>query len=440
MMDREAYSIDKGRPRPQYKPKDIHCKSCGAGLTVKDEHAELVVCEYCGTHLKVTAVQQKVLSKGPSRKTRFPLKLGDSFRYQSHRYEVIARMAFIEDGLISEMTRQYLLFNPRVGTCWLDEYGHRYSISQVSHVMPEADPFARKRGDLLGAHDSRKWVCEEVGEYELHYVDGALPWIAKVGDRVAYADFVEESGSGNQYQVERTKNEIEYSVGRALDIEVVRRATGKPKLGGSRATLKVPDAAVMRRFYRKTIAAAALAAVINLALMLFLLAQGSNAFSQRFTAEELNGEVLSEPFRIDSSVVKVITQASPRLYNEWMALDVAFVSDQDAVLHVYDQDISYYAGYEGGESWTEGRQSESTYVRVPQPGTYRLLVRAVSGLGNANQATSTSHGAYVRVKDGARMPHFFIGTTALSAVMLVLLTYFYFKWQAGDEWGEDEDD
>jgi len=437
-MDREAYSIEKGRSRPEYKPRDIHCKGCGAGLTVKDEHAELVVCDYCGSHLKVTAVEQKVLSKGPSRKTRFPLKLGDSFNYKSYRYEIIARMAFIEDGDVSEMTRQYLLYNPRVGTCWLDEYGGRYSILQATHVMPEKDPFARKRGYQIGTHDSRKWVCEESGEYELHYVDGALPWIAKVGDRVAYADFVEENGSGNQYQVEHSKNEIEYSIGRALDIEVVRRATGKPELQKNRVTKAGPDAAVMRRFYRKVISGAALVAVINLAILFFTWSLGTEVFSQRFTAEELNGEALSEPFRVDSSIIKIVTQASPRLSNEWMALDVAVVSDQDAVLHVWDQDISYYSGYEGGESWSEGSQKESTYIRIPRPGTYRLLVRAVSAAGNASQANQTSHGAYVRLFDGARMPHFFIGAAVFSALILIFSSYFYLKWQAGGEWEDDD--
>jgi hypothetical protein len=63
-MEKEIYGLNQGRPRPPYQPKNIQCKGCGAGLSVKDEHAELVVCDYCGSHLDVSAPEQKVLSGG----------------------------------------------------------------------------------------------------------------------------------------------------------------------------------------------------------------------------------------------------------------------------------------------------------------------------------------------------------------------------------------
>lgn len=437
-MDREAYSLEKGRPRPAYKPRDIHCSSCGAALTVKDEHAELVICDYCGSHLQVTAAEQKVLVKGPAAKQDFPLQLGDSFRYKSHRYEIIARMAFIEDDDLSEMTRQYLLYNPRLGTCWLDEYGGHYSLSRATHVMPESDPFERKRGQVLNTHDGRQWVTEEIGQYVLHYVDGALPWIAKSGDRVAYADFAEKSGTGEQYQVQRTENEIEFSFGQSLNIELVRRATGRPELGKTGVLKDRVDAAVKRRFYMTVIMAAIIAMVINLVLLVYTFSTGKQVFRQRFTADQLNGEVLSEPFRVSSDIIKIISDAQPRLNNEWMAMDVAVVGDQEDVLHVYDADISYYHGYEGGEKWSEGSQSQSTFIQVSQPGVYRLLLHAVSAHGSVNLSNKTSHGVIVRVEDGARMPHFFIGAAVLSVLILVLSIWSYSKWKMGD--GDDEDE
>ena len=432
-MDREAYSLEKGRQRPVYKPKDIHCPGCGAGLSVKDEHAELVVCDYCGSHLAVTAVEQKVLGKGPADRQEFPLQLGDSFRRKGHRYEIIARMAFIEDGDLSEMTRQYLLYNPRAGTCWLDEYDGHYSLSHATHVMPESDPFARNRGQTLNTHDGLQWVAEESGTCELIYVDGALPWIAKIGDRVAYADYSEKSGSGKQYQAQKTENELEFSIGRSLDIEFVRRATGCSELGKTGSSKGLVDAAVKRQFYMTVMAAAVLLAVINGALLGFVLTRGKDVFSQRFSAAQLSDEVLSKPFRVESNIVKIVARAAPRLKNEWMALDVAIVGDQETVLHVYDADMSYYQGYEGGERWTEGSQYQSTYIRVPRPGTYRLLLHAVSARGNANRSDNTTHGVQVGVTDGARMPHFFIGATVIALLILILSIGTFSKWKTGDD-------
>ena len=436
-MDREAYSLDNGRQRPAYKPKDIHCGGCGAGLTVKDEHAELVICDYCGSHLAVTQVEQKVLGNGSADRQEFPLNLGDSYRRKGHRYEIVARMAFIEDGDYSEMTRQYLLYNPRAGTLWLDEYGGHYSISQATHVMPEMDPFACKRGRILKTHDDRHWVTEETGTCELIYVDGALPWIAKIGDRVAYADFSEKNGSGKQYQAQRIENEVEYSVGRSLEIESVRRATSKPELGKAGGSKNLVDAAVKRKFYITVMLAAVLAILINGALLGLVLTLGKPALMQRFSAGQLNGEVLSKPFRVESSIIKISTRAKPSLSNEWMALNVAIVGSQENVMHVYDGDISYYHGYEGGERWTEGGQTQSAYIKVPRPGTYHLLLHAVSGRGNANRANKTTHGLVVRVIDGAKTPTPFIVALIISGLILVFTIASFTKWKRGDD---DDDD
>ena len=109
-MESERFKLSSGRERPEYKPQNIKCASCGAGLTVKDEQSQMVVCEYCGSQLDVSATEQTVLGKGLANKPYFPLELGDSFHYKATRFEVISRMAFIEDNDISEMTKEYLLY------------------------------------------------------------------------------------------------------------------------------------------------------------------------------------------------------------------------------------------------------------------------------------------------------------------------------------------
>ena len=436
-MDKETYSLEKGRPRPPYKAQDIHCPGCGAGLTVKDEHAELVVCDYCGSHLAVTPTEQKVLNKGPEYKQKFQLQLGDSFRHKGYRYEIIARMAFIEDGDYTEMTRQYLLYNPRVGTQWLEEYKGHYSLSQMTHVMPKTDPFECTRGSVLETHDGQEWVTEENGVMELVFVDGALPWVAKIGDTVAYADFAEKGGSGGQYQVERSPNEIEYSFGRPLDIEVIRRATGKPDLLKSGAPKARIDAATVRSLFTFTMVVAVLAALLNGLLLFFTMTRGQEVLLEQFGAEELNGEIFTEPFRVDSNIIKVIARATPRLNNEWMSLDLAIVDADDIVMHVYDEGISYYHGYEGGERWSEGSQKKSSYIKVPQPGSYRLLLHAVSAKGNANRSNRTTHGIQIRVIDGARKPTYFIGAIVFAVLVMVGALALFGKWAEGDE--EDDD-
>jgi hypothetical protein len=448
-MDNDRYRIDKIRPRPPYTPKNIKCASCGAGLTQKDEHSELIVCNYCGSHLDVSGTEEKILSKGQAAPIAFPLAVGDSFHYKSTRFEIIARMGFIEEGEYDDPTRQYLLYNPRMGTMWLDEYNGQYSISTDTHVMPNGDAFSKHRGDSLSTYDGRKWVAEGRGTYALVFVDGALPWIARVGDTIDYAEFAVADGSGDQYEVQKIAGEIEYGTGKALPLSVVRSATRKPDLGqdGSpgarprrRTDARLPaDAAVTRRRYRYAMLLAAAFLLINAGLMLYCMRAGRPVLYQGVGAQELSDGLLSQPFTIrkPDSTIKITATSSPRLDNEWMFIDYRLVRSDEKMIHDFTQSIEYYHGYEGGERWSEGGQSRSVYLKIPETGTYRLFLEGVSARGNARAADKSTHGASLRIKEGVKKPTYFIASTIGSGIVLAIILSSYTMWKKGDEDEED---
>jgi len=433
-MDKERFKLNQGRERPAYTPENIHCPGCGAGLTLKDEQSQLVVCEFCGSHLDVSEEEKTVLGKGPEQKWEFPLKLGDSFQYKGSRFEIIARMAFIEDNDVSELTREYLLYNPRRGAMWLDEYGGNYSRSTDTHVMPTSDPFTKQRGSVLETYDGKKWVAVETGWYQLAYVDGALPWIAKVGDRIQYAEFSEKGGSEMQYDVQRIGNEIEYGSGQALTLEMVRRATGKPDLGAGVVRKKRVDVAKTRKGFMILAIIALLALAINGILALYCLTRGKTVLDQMFSAEQLTTETLSKPFTVSAAgnVIK-ITAGAYQLNNAWMAVDLAVVKGDETVIHVFDSDIQYYHGVEGGESWSEGSRDETSYIEIPEAGAYRLLLHAVSAHGETASATSALHQLRVQVEDDVLMPHFYVAFCIIAIVILIFTMVMYKQWKSEND-------
>jgi hypothetical protein len=367
----------------------------------------------------------------------FPLDIGDTFRHKGFRFEVIARMAFIEEGDLGELTRQYLLYHPRRGTRWLDEYGGQWSISKDTHVMPEKDAFSRQRGDLLATQDGQQWVAEGTGEYELIWVDGALPWIARIGDRIHYAEFSARDGSGRQYDAQRIEDEIEYGEGRTISLEAVRLATRKPRLGGGKKRpRKTVDAPAVRRAAYVIAAAAAVAALVNGYLFLGAVNAGRTIHSEALTAGQLNGEILSSVFQVtrDNTLIRVNVKAQPSLNNEWMSVNVGVVDGvRETLYHVYDDTIEYYHGVEGGERWSEGGQSKSVYIKIPKAGPYRLLLNAASARGNASSASNTTHGLRVWVNEAVRMHHYHSISGVFAVIVLVATLMLYHKWKKGDE-------
>ncbi len=432
-MSEERAGLNRGRARPAHKPKNIRCESCGAGLSVKDERAELVVCDYCGSHLALSATERKVVGRKTDNQPFFPLAVGDSFRYRSARFEVIARLAFIEDGEVGEMTREYLLYHPRRPACWLGEYQGNYSLTSTSHVMPHQDPFESSRGGKLETHDGRQWICEGRGTYELYYVDGALPWVASVSDRVAYAEFAEQGGTGGIYEAQQIANEIEYGHGRRLDLEMVRRATRKPELGQTLKPVATEDAAVARRRYVQVMLVAALALVINALAAFFCAQKGTEVLSEAFSAEALTEGVYSVPFPMTGKGAAARITARTGLSNAWMALEAALVREDDILVHQYESNIEYYHGREGGENWSEGSRNQSVMVRIPDPGNYRLFVAAVSNTGNTQRAERALHGARLTVTDEALPWGRFAVAAGISFAILIITAVLYGKWKQEDE-------
>jgi DNA-directed RNA polymerase subunit RPC12/RpoP len=429
----ERFGIGKGRERPPYKPKDIHCPSCGAGLTVKDEASELVVCEYCGSHIDTGEHELKVLGKGSQRKWDFPISLGDSFRHKNVRFEVLARLAYTEDNDLTELTREYYLFNPTHGPMWLSEYKGNYSISTPSHVMTKDDAFSKRRGDALQTHDGQSWVMEETGVYKLEYVDGALPWVAGIGDQIHYAEATEKSGSGRQLEVQSHGKEIEIGIGRTIPVSAVARAMGKMELL-QRQQVKLTDSATKRKQYMSLIKLTAAALLVNAILWIVCMSSGTLVLQQGFQPAELTQETLSNQFYIAKAGSALrVKVGSTGLNNAWMALNVGVVKGDDTIIHTLEADLSYYHGVEGGESWSEGSQTKTTYIEVPEPGNYRMLVQAISASGSANTAEQCQHAVQLRVYDGAYMPHHFCAGTIISLIALVIVGVAYNAWKKQEE-------
>ena len=223
MSVERRFAVGAGRQRPAYEPKSLNCPNCGAGLTVQDEHAELVVCSSCQSHLDLSAGEIKALSQQKSDSDwGFQLSIGDPWVDGDHLYEVVARMVYAEED--QYITRQYLLFSPRLGSFWASEYEGAWSVSRPTRVLPESDPFSLESGGKLRTGNGRKWRKTEGGQMVLKWVEGALPWKAQIGDTLEYAEF---SGSDRGfYEAQRIHNELEYGAGRKLTPKELFDATG----------------------------------------------------------------------------------------------------------------------------------------------------------------------------------------------------------------------
>lgn len=392
------------RLRPEYEPQRIACRECGGPLLLKDERTVQRVCDHCGSLLELTATEQKVLERRSSAASgvAFEIGLQERLTIDGVPYEVIARVCLIEDGDLEDQTHQYYLYNPRHRPLWLSVYDGAWDLSWRTRVRLEQDPFTEP-GPTFRSYDGRVWERMEVGETEVWHIDGALPYVQRTGDRAQYCDLSLQDDFGRAFEVVRTADEVEYGEGRSVSVAEVARWLGRRVAPSGSSPGHIPGERKAPRGALFMIAACAALVCFGLAMM-ECQSHDSGQLAARFTAgpDELRANALTPTFSVPQEEDTLRLRVIAPIDNAWMYSQLAVVeADGDTVIHVTDAELSYYHGYSGGESWSEGQNYADVFVELEDPGEYRLLLGGTSGFGEQT-SLEPQHPVTVEVYTGAR--------------------------------------
>jgi hypothetical protein len=400
----------EGEPPPSTarpgKGQNIECTNCRAAIEVPgDRHVETKVCEYCGAQLDLSSQERAVLGVNPP-DIHFDFEVGDSCQFDGARYEVCGRMLYLDYEHYA--TREYLLYNPDRGYLWLAEENQHWVLNRPTKKAPPGDVryVAQKLPVEIG--DDKYKVYEHCSG-SLDYVDGALPWRAAVGDRWVSTDLI---APPKMFSAEYEDNEVEYFEGDYLTARQVWEAFGREP-GDSPRSHGVHGAQPFQRsrgaFWLMTLGL--VFGLLNASMLLWSLKRdGINVYSGSFSAEEYVSEALSEPFAIPKASILTLETSAP-VDNSWIAASVAMVNEKDEVVAEMAGDVSYYYGYEGGESWSEGARSQKKYWRAPEAGTYRLIIKGDSGSGMAGPGRGESISLSLRA--GGILSRYFLAAMIL---------------------------
>ena len=406
VLTHEHLQIDDEKPPSTAAPtkaQHIKCSNCNAPLEIPTgREVETKVCEYCGAQLDLTGAEQSVLGVNPrDYDPCFSFEVGQKGQFYGRDYEVCGRMLYEDDERYQ--SREYLLFNPDAGYVWLAEEEGHYILNRPTQQAPNRNPFslATKQHVKVGKTAFRFY---ERGVVQLTYVDGALPWLAKVGDRSQYAAL---TAPPQLFSIESDGNEIEYFHGRYTTPKEVWQAfklKDKPRRPfGIHASQPFGRSTTVKMI----MVSGLIFAAVNLALIFWSFGQrGKEVFSKTFLAADYTKETVSPPFELPGSNVVGLHMAAP-LNNSWLAMEVAFLDSQDRVVAEMDNEIGYYTGRDSEGTWTEGRRRKTAYFKAPPPGQYRLILRA-SGGGQYRGSVSRGEPLTVSVRSGAILTRYFV--------------------------------
>jgi hypothetical protein len=90
-------------------------------------------------------------------------------------------------------------------------------------------------------------------------------------------------------------------------------------------------------------------------------------------APELQEPVFfSDPIEIRDGRQNLAFTLRAPVNNAWVGIDGALVSETTGVAELFQVESSWYHGVDGGESWSEGDQSQTVFLSAVPPGSYVL--------------------------------------------------------------------
>ncbi len=413
-LGREIALADLGIQGGTRKPtklstQNLNCPHCGGALALRAPDQTLRVgCPSCGSLLSAEDGKLAFLKSLKQPRQDVVIPLGAEGTLRSERVTCIGqlRRSCTLEGTVYPWN-EYLLLDSQHGFKWLVQSDGHWSLATA--VPPGEVPQAHGQQKNLSALGTNWRRFQDVTAV-VEGVWGEFYWAVEQGERVEVSEFVAppRSLTCERQQHKGGGEEVNWSLSTYLEPEEVWAAF---KLAGG-PSAPVGTASFQPNPHKVALAKAALWLVGALGLLLLMVMWESvthrnvELFSQRLdllemarlqpetavaprraiptrrapaqapaetpAAEPQEPVFFSGPIEIKDGRRNLAVRLSAPVNNGWVSVEGALVSETTGVAELFLIESSYYHGVDGGESWSEGEQSQTVFLSAVPLGTYVL--------------------------------------------------------------------
>jgi hypothetical protein len=188
----------------------MNCASCGAPVEIVNRFSKVLVCGYCGTHLKVSDGGVEIAGKYP-KLADFPsiFQVGSRGTILGKPFTALGRMRYkYQGGHFDEWFVEY-----DGDKAWFTEDDGTYTLyTDLFEAVEIPDISTVKAGQNMLVGD-KKVMIKEKGKAVVEGGEGELFFYVEPGSEVIYLDAVSE---GKKVSIEYTEDEVEMFTGRPL--------------------------------------------------------------------------------------------------------------------------------------------------------------------------------------------------------------------------------
>jgi len=392
------------------KPKALNCPNCGSQIELRAMGAAAsVVCAYCNTTLDATNPQLTILQKFESRMKVEPvIPLGTRGTLKGSVWEAIG---FQQRGINVDGTnyfwREYVLFNPYKGFRYLSEYENHWNFITSIPSRPVTGNSAVNRG--TASFGGTEYHHFQTAQAYTWFVIGEFPWQVKTGEGVQSMDYV---AAPKMLSAEMTQNEVTWSQGEYVtgqEIWTAFKLPGTPPApNGIFANQPAPAVTGPGRPWLVFLALATLL----FGMMIFFAANSrkEQVLRQHFTFQPAAaGEksLVTPVFELKGGTGNVQIDLDTEMSNRWAYFAMALINEQTGDAIDFGREVSYYAGVDDGESWSEGDKHEDFIIPGVAGGRYYLRIEPETDPPAPGVSALTSSPINYRVTVTRDVPFYF---------------------------------
>lgn len=361
---------------PKVKAKALYCPHCGGPVQLRGfAHTLSAVCPQCGSILDVSTPLVHVLQTAQVQQRVEPqIPLGTRGKLDGTEYEVIGfQIRTIEVEGQQYSWAEYLLFNPYRGFAYVSEYQGHWNFIHVLPLIPEGSSRYGKRSVRV---DGRNYLHFQHSVAATTYVLGEFPWRAQVGEKADVDDYVSPPFL---ISAEITAHEVVWSRGEYRTGQEIWKAFNLP--GHAPPAIGVFEnqpsphgggiGSLWRMYVWMLVALAAMMFFFTVTSGFTPVYHNSYVFSP---GAPLEPSFVTPTFDLKGHTSNVRIDIRTNLDNSWAYFNLALINDGSGQTYDFGREVSYYHGYDGGESWSEGSAKDSATIPAVPPGRYYLRI------------------------------------------------------------------
>lgn len=383
--------LDQPKPVGGPRVKTFECPSCGASVAIRTPGLAMsFVCDSCKAVIGTDNENYFILSRyfADSTSQRCLIELGSRGTLQGKTWECIGFMVRAEGSYEWD---EYLLFNPYYGYRWLTQNRGHWSIVQTIKKKPTVtgkDAYLDNKSYRLYGRGPAKviWVR---GEFYFRVVANAT---VQMADYIAPPYMLSE---------ESDKKELVWSISEYIQAKAIRKAFKIPKEVVFPKTREVgPNQPTTSTTTWNEIWKLWLLFIVFLTVaQIFQVGSAGNveafASTYNFVPNSKVPEITTPVFKVKKDQTNLAIEFNGDVENSWVYVGGELVNDTTGETYPIDQNLEYYHGVDGGESWSEGSHESSLFVSKIPAGDYYMNLDVESG----DFTDTRPHSYWLKVKN-----------------------------------------